>query len=139
MRVFFDSSSLTKRYLYENGSDRVVELFEIAEKVVVCTIAYSEVLSAFNRGKRAGDFPAAKYKKAKAFFTEEFLEMDIIPVDTKLALKTDSLLEESVLRGMDSLHIASALDAKVDLFVSSDKKQIEAAVKAGLKVESVAC
>jgi predicted nucleic acid-binding protein len=38
---------------------------------------------------------------------------------------------------MDALHIGCALEWEAELFVSSDKRQILAAKKAGLKVVSV--
>ena len=46
-------------------------------------------------------------------------------------------LENNVLRGMDAIHVGSAVVLKVDVFVSSDKRQCEAAVRAGLHVELV--
>jgi len=42
------------------------------------------------------------------------------------------LLPDPSLRSLDALHIASALDAEVDFFVSYDERQREAATRAGL-------
>ena len=36
---------------------------------------------------------------------------------------------------MDALHVACALEWKADLFVTSDRKQADAAVNAGLRAE----
>jgi predicted nucleic acid-binding protein len=38
---------------------------------------------------------------------------------------------------MDAIHIGSAVVLKADIFVSSDKRQCEAAKRAGLQVELV--
>ena len=46
-------------------------------------------------------------------------------------------LENNVLRGMDAIHVGSAVVLKADVFVSSDKRQCEAAARAGLCVELV--
>ena len=46
-------------------------------------------------------------------------------------------LENNVLHGMDALHIGSAVALKADVFISSDKRQCEAAGRAGLQVEWV--
>lgn len=46
-------------------------------------------------------------------------------------------LENNVLRGMDALHIGSAVALKADIFISSDKRQCEAAGRAGIQVEWV--
>ena len=48
-----------------------------------------------------------------------------------------SSLENNVLRGMAAIHISSAVVLKADVFVSSDKRQCEAAKRAGLQVELV--
>ena len=47
-----------------------------------------------------------------------------------------SSLEHIVLRGMDAIHIGSALALQADVFVSADKRQCDAAARAGLRVES---
>ncbi len=46
-------------------------------------------------------------------------------------------LETNVLRGMDAIHIGSAVALRADVFISSDKRQRDAAVRAGLRVEAV--
>jgi predicted nucleic acid-binding protein len=38
---------------------------------------------------------------------------------------------------MDALHVACALDWQADLFVSSDRRQLAAAAKSGLRVLQV--
>jgi hypothetical protein len=38
---------------------------------------------------------------------------------------------------MDALHLACAIDWQADLFVSSDKHQVSAALKSGLRVLQV--
>jgi predicted nucleic acid-binding protein len=48
-----------------------------------------------------------------------------------------SSLETSVLRGMDAIHIGSAVVLQADVFVSADARQLEAAARAGLRVEAV--
>ena len=50
---------------------------------------------------------------------------------------TIAILEHSELRAADAIHVASAIEAKVSRFVSSDAKQIEAAKKFKLTVDSI--
>lgn len=59
---------------------------------------------------------------------------DLTPVVLAHAV---SSLETNVLRGMDAIHIGSAVALKVDVFISADKRQLDAAVRAGLSVECV--
>lgn len=44
-------------------------------------------------------------------------------------------LETNILRGMDAIHIGSA-PLNADVFVSADMRQIQAAARAGLRVEA---
>jgi predicted nucleic acid-binding protein len=50
---------------------------------------------------------------------------------------TTELLEENVLRSLDAIHIACALEWQSELFVSSDERQVTAAIKFGLQVEFI--
>jgi predicted nucleic acid-binding protein len=43
-------------------------------------------------------------------------------------------LESSTLRGMDAIHIGSALALNADVFISSDVRQCIAAEQAGLRI-----
>ena len=51
--------------------------------------------------------------------------------------QTVASLENNVLRGMDALHIGSAVVLQADVFVSSDQRQLAAAAHAGLRAEAV--
>ena len=137
MRVFIDSSSLAKRYLKETGSGRVDEILSLSDEIIVCSIAFPEVLCALNRALRNALLSHEEYEESKEFLKEDFLDMTIVPVDIDIALKTEPVLESSVIRAMDSLHVTSAVESEVDLFLSSDPRQLEAAGIAGLKVERV--
>jgi len=46
-------------------------------------------------------------------------------------------LERNTLRGMDAIHIGSAVAMQADLFVSADARQCAAAAAAGLEVAAV--
>lgn len=55
----------------------------------------------------------------------------------EVILKAITLLEKYNLKTLDSLHIASAIIWKAELFVSADKRQIVAAKKAGSRVKLI--
>jgi predicted nucleic acid-binding protein len=50
---------------------------------------------------------------------------------------TITSLETSVLRGMDAIHVGSALQPGVDRFISADSRQCVAASRAGMEVVQV--
>ena len=47
------------------------------------------------------------------------------------------LLEHNVLRAMDALHVACALEWQAELFVTADKRQLKAARKSGINTEYI--
>ena len=51
--------------------------------------------------------------------------------------KAISSLENNILRGMDAIHIGSAVVLKADIFISSDNRQCDAADRAGLLVKCI--
>jgi len=49
MILFFDTSALIKRYISETGSNKVDELFEISENIIVSPVTKIEVYSSLKR------------------------------------------------------------------------------------------
>jgi predicted nucleic acid-binding protein len=47
------------------------------------------------------------------------------------------IFEGHVLRAMDALHVACALEWQADLFLTSDKRQFVASTNAGLRSEYI--
>jgi len=64
---------------------------------------------------------------------------DAAMCDLALAVLAQAVvsLETNILRGMDAIHIGSALALNADVFVSADTRQIQAATRAGLRAEAV--
>ncbi|MBJ7458809.1 MAG: type II toxin-antitoxin system VapC family toxin [Thermoleophilaceae bacterium] len=60
-------------------------------------------------------------------------DVDLIPVDTELLLAAGEL-EPISLRSLDAIHIASALSAEADGFLTYDRRQSDAARSVGLTV-----
>ena len=61
--IYIDSSALVKRYLKENGSERVQKTLSGKNLLAVSKLAYPEVLSAFMRKHRAGELGEGPLKK----------------------------------------------------------------------------
>jgi predicted nucleic acid-binding protein len=137
MRIFFDSSAFVKRYVREEGTDAVMTWCDQASELCLSGIAVPEIISAFCQLQREKLISAKQYNHLKASLLEDITDAavsDLTPVVIRNAVLA---LENSVLRGMDALHIGSALALRVDLFVSADARQCVAATQAGLRVEMV--
>jgi len=137
MRVFFDSSAFAKRYIFEPGSEIVDELCQATTFLSLSSISIPEVISALNRLLREKSISKKEYLQAKNSFLVDIEDVVIINITPEIISHTILLLEKNVLRTLDALHISCATAWKPDLFVSSDKRQINAAKKTGLKIKLV--
>jgi predicted nucleic acid-binding protein len=63
-----------------------------------------------------------------------FIILQITPAVISRAVK---LLENNVLRAMDALHVACALEWQAELFISADMRQLDAAKNAGLHTKYI--
>ncbi|MDP2787250.1 MAG: type II toxin-antitoxin system VapC family toxin [Pseudomonadota bacterium] len=137
MRVFFDTSAFVKRYISEAGTDAVLKWCDQATEIGLSGIALPEMISAFCRLHREARITDTQYRQLKSLLLadiEDAAICDLTPVVLGLAI---SSLETNVLRGMDAIHIGSAVALKADVFISADKRQRDAAARAGLRVEAV--
>lgn len=137
MISFFDSTAFAKRFIEESGSDDIEKLCFESESIAVSSICFPEIISALNRRLRESSISKKDYLLIKERLVEEFEHVEIINVVPAVIAKSIVLLERNSLRTFDAIHIASALLWKPDLFVSSDKRQILAAKKAGMKVRFI--
>jgi len=137
MRVFFDTSAFVKRYVSEAGTSAVLEWCDKATEIILSGIALPEIISAFFRLHREGKITDTQYRQLKSLLLADIEDVaicDLTPAVLGLAI---SSLEKNVLRGMDAIHIGSAIVLKADVFISADKRQLDAAVRMGLRAESV--
>lgn len=137
MKVFFDTSAFVKRYVEEPGTDKVLDVCDQAEKLVLSVICLPEMISTLNRLVREGKLPGADYRRVRDFILKDIEDVDICYVTPEVVMRTIMCLENNMLRAMDALHLGCALAVEPDLFVSSDRRQIEAAVKEGLTTMEV--
>ena len=134
MRVFFDSSAFVKRYVREAGTDAVLSWCDRATEIGLSGIALPEIVSAFCRLRREDRLTDEQYRQLKSLLfidMEDVAVSDLTPEVLRLAVVS---LEASALRGMDAIHIGSAVALKADVFVSADERQTKAAALAGLRV-----
>jgi uncharacterized protein len=137
MRVFFDSSAFVKRYVREAGTDAVLAWCDRASEIGLSAIALPEMISAFCRLRREHNIDDTQYRQLKSNLLADMEDAALCDVTPQVLVQAIASLETNVLRGMDAIHIGSAAALKADVFVSADQRQCEAALRAGLRVESV--
>ena len=132
MRAVLDSSSLAKRYVEEAGSADVEDILSGTSELGLCILCMPEITSALNRLRREEALTASAYQQAKAALVADMRQVTILRLTPSVITRSVKLLETNVLRAMDSLHVACAMEWGADLFVSSDRRQFAAAQRAGL-------
>lgn len=143
---YFDSSAMTKRYMFESGTAWVRRVSQ-DEPVAISRITVSEVASALARLVREGSLtPDAREEQFRAF-RRDVTAYEVVELDVAIANDAASLLLSAPppirLRTLDMLHVATArlLFARArqrgiatGSFVSADRGQLDAAAWAGLPV-----
>jgi len=137
MRVFFDSSAFAKRYVREEGTDVVLSWCDQATELCLSGIALAEIVAAFCRLQRENRVSPIQYRDLKATLMADISDAVICDLTPEVIRHSIIALENNVLRGMDAIHLGSALALNVDIFVSADARQCAAATQAGLRVVQV--
>jgi uncharacterized protein len=135
MKLLVDSSSFAKRYIQEAGSDELDDLLQNTSELALCVISVPELISGLQRRLREGTLHAGDYRKAKRLLLDDVRDATVLQLTPAVISRSVSLLEGNVLRAMDALHVACALQWKADLFVTSDRRQLDAAINSGLHTE----
>jgi len=139
VRVYFDTSAFVKRYVREEGTDTVLKWCDHATEIILSGIALPEIISAFCRLHREAKITEAQYRQLKSALLVDIEDAVICDLAPAVLAPAISSLETNVLRGMDAIHIGSAVALKADVFISSDKRQLDAATRMGLRVGMLEC
>ena len=137
MKLAIDSSSFAKRYVQEVGSDKLDRLLESASELAFCVILVPEIVSGLNRRLREQVLTIADYRAVKKQLLDDVRDATVLQITPSVVSRSVKLLEGNVLRALDALHVACALEWKADLFVTSDNRQFKAAINTGLHSEFI--
>ena len=108
-----------------------------ATEIILSGIALPEIISAFCRLQREGKITGSQYRQLKSLLLVDIEDAAICDLSPIVLAQAIAGLEKNVLRGMDAIHIGSAVALKADVFISADKRQLDAAAHMGLRVEFV--
>lgn len=137
MKVLTDSSALAKRYVLEDGSDKIDHFLQNASQLGMCTILVPEIISGLNRRRREQLLSADDYRTIKKQLMVDVHDAVVLQITPAVISHSLKLLETNALRAMDALHIACALEWQAELFVTADRRQHEAAKNSGLLSEFI--
>ncbi len=137
MKLLFDSSAIAKRYKRESGHDKVEHLLMSADTVVLAAHCKVEIASSLSREIHDQSINMDQYAHAMREVAQDFVDFDVRPISPEIEALAIAVMAHNRLRAMDALHIGTAQLARVDLFVTADRKQALAAQAAGLKTELI--
>jgi predicted nucleic acid-binding protein len=111
--VFVETSALVKRYVEEQGTEVVDELFERkrpTEFFVLPALAVLELKSALRRLVKGGRLRAGQYESLIAEFSKDVDAFSLLlPVDNALLEEAAASLDQHALRAGDALHFATIM------------------------------
>ena len=134
--VYFDSSALVKLLISEEGSDLAEELWDGCDAAVSSRLAYPEVCAALAAVERKNLVKKKDIINAATAWELHWGAMRLVELNADLTKSAGALARLSMLRGADSVHLASALALGIDdLVVAVWDRQLHAAsVTAGFRV-----
>lgn len=138
-RYYFDASALIKRYAYEQGTERVVDLVQEATDLYTASVAYAELVMGFRRKWDEGALEEPELDRLLHDLDVEWEGFSRVGLTSSLLqLIRDRSRRHPRLRALDAIHLTSALllqQAGIDLaFVCSDQRLKDAALQEGLQV-----
>ncbi len=136
--TYFDTSSYLKLIVKESGSEKARKKAR-ESRVLSSAVLPVECFSALSRRKREGKMGENDFQKIVTEIREGLLSLEIVGANDDVLKKAEDVTLHSTARAMDAIHIASALVFQEGTgiepsFVTSDKKQSNAAAEMGLKV-----
>lgn len=139
MILYCDTSALVKRYVEEDRSDEVDDIWEEAVEVATSTVAFAESMATFRRKFREGVLSEVEYTQTVTEFKNEYTRLILVSISSELNRIIEELLLKYPLRGFDAIHLGSALlihkgDLLVTMFACFDQALNEVAKEEGLDV-----
>lgn len=144
MKFFLDANAVLKRYVSEPGSDAVARVFRAAD-AGRATLQYSlwtvgECLGVLDRLDRQGRLPKGGLAQGRRALFGEAARLArlgvlfVAPVRASLVRRSWDLLLKHHVYQADAIQIATALETRSDVVLTSDAQVALAAVAEGLRV-----
>jgi predicted nucleic acid-binding protein len=137
MIVYLDTSSLVKLYVEEIDSEKIRDYVHNAATVSTSRIAYAEARAAFAKKQKEEEFSLKVLRKIVEDFNRDWESYFVIEITDGLIRFAGDIAEKYLLRGFDSIHLASAIHLKNKIdsaiyFSSYDTRMNQAAEKEGI-------
>lgn len=139
MILYLDTSALVKLYVRESGTDETRARLADASLVATSRVAYPEARAALARRQREAAITRSGLARAVAALDRDLARLVVVELSVRLARRAGALAERRALRGVDAIHLASALELEQltgssGAFLCFDDRLSEAASAEGLSL-----
>jgi uncharacterized protein len=145
LKIYLDSSAIVKRYVLEEGTEKIQETYLDAFSGTV-SLHFSvwnigEVLGVLDTYHRRKWIASEDYSAARDSLlaeTKRLIKLGIakvVPVRSKLLAQSWLLVEKHHIYQTDALQIASAKNIGVDQLLSGDRRLVDASKKEGINAD----
>jgi uncharacterized protein len=136
VRLYIDSSGLVARYFVKPHTQRASQLIQSASQIVTVAVTYVEVNAALTQIRHAKRTRKYEYETSLNQFELDWLTFERINVVDNIVYFAGQLARTHLLKGYDTVHLATALTSKVDRILTYDRKLTTVSEKVGLEVLS---
>lgn len=138
MILYFDTSALLKKYISENGSEIVDNLFMTSSEIIISKIGQIESISAFRRLLIEKEIEQKDYEMLKRELNYDFQFFSVLNMTEGIISSSIEMIDKYQLKTLDSIHLGSVVSVKnqIDCFVCCDYKLRNAAQKEGIKIKN---
>ncbi len=134
MITYFDTSTLIKLLVEEDGSTQAELLWQTADSLASVRLVVVEARAALAAAHRARRLSADQLTAAKVALADFIDDLHLVEVSEELVEGAARLAEDEALRGYDAVHLAAALLVGATVLTSADLALCEAASRRGLHV-----
>jgi uncharacterized protein len=139
MICYLDSSAIVKRYIREDGTDKMNSLIAGAKILATSKLTYAEILSAFFKKYRAKELSEKHLNTVLTTFENDWAYFLVVEFGDEMLPLIKKLVRKHYLKGADSIHLSSALwlkaAVKTDItFIASDLDLLAAAHSETLQI-----
>ncbi|MFN3480065.1 MAG: type II toxin-antitoxin system VapC family toxin [Thermodesulfovibrionales bacterium] len=131
MILYLDTSVLVKLYVEETGSEKIRDITRNATVVSTSKVAYAEARAAFARKQKEDGFSINTLRRIVDDLNKDWESYFVIELTDGLIRFAGDIAEKHLLRGFDSIHLASALYLKnktgVEIYFSSNDARLNQA------------
>lgn len=127
MVVFIDTSSLAKRYIEETGSIEVDQYFVTGNSIYLAPTTPIEIRSVLSRRLREKSLVESTVQLALGEWMKEEPLYTIMLFTENLRNDAIEVMEQTGIRTLDAIQLASARLSNASVFVTSDKALASAA------------